>query len=35
MLALRRLADLALVSEQRVNGRVSFVAAEAYELLSG
>jgi hypothetical protein len=33
MLALRRLADLELVREQRVGGRVSFVAEEALALL--
>jgi Fic family protein len=34
MLALRRLANLGLVSEQRIGGRVSFVAEQALELLS-
>jgi Fic family protein len=33
MLALRRLADLDVVHEERVNGRVSFVATEALALL--
>jgi cell filamentation protein, protein adenylyltransferase len=33
MLALRRLAELGLVQEERVNGRVSFVAQEALALL--
>jgi Fic family protein len=34
MLALRRLAALGLLSEQRIAGRVSFVAADAFDLLS-
>lgn len=34
MFALRRLAQLGLISEQRIGGRVSFVATEAFDLLS-
>ena len=34
MLALRRLAELGLVTEQRVTGRVSFIASGAFDLLS-
>lgn len=33
MLALRRLVDLGILHEQRVNGRVSFIAREAYQLV--
>ncbi len=33
MLALRRLVDLGLLSEERIGGRVTFIAREAYALL--
>jgi hypothetical protein len=34
MLALRRLAELGILREDRVRGRVSFVAGEALQLLA-